>query len=271
MVLSHEDDEPSSHPYWYARIIGVFHALVYYRDPAGNRSSYDPVQIDFAWVRWFGRDLSHRSGWKAKRLHRLGFISSEDPGAFGFIDPKNIIRGIHLIPAFSFGHTSEYLSPSIIRHTSDNDEDWTYFYLNIFVDRDMLMRFRGGGVGHRTTREATVGFLSDHDPLDVRHTGTTVFSDKNEGAERDQCDIVDCVEGSAAQGEAIELLVDEGDQPDSDDDYGYSGIQQKVEGEDDGSDDGEDNDAIDGDEIDDELGAEDGEDGDEELEGFSKF
>ncbi|KAG2029536.1 hypothetical protein BDR03DRAFT_825481, partial [Suillus americanus] len=28
MVLSHEDDEANGHPYWYARIIGVFHALV---------------------------------------------------------------------------------------------------------------------------------------------------------------------------------------------------------------------------------------------------
>ncbi|KAG0691971.1 hypothetical protein DFH29DRAFT_818501 [Suillus ampliporus] len=276
MVLSHEDDEANSHPYWYARIIGAFHALVYYCDPAGNPSSYDPVQVDFAWVRWFGRDLSHHSGWKAKRLHRLGFIPSEDPGAFVFIDPKNIIRGIHLIPAFAFGHTSEYLSPSIIRHPSDNDEDWTYFYLNMFVDRDTLMRFRGGGVGHRTTREATDGFVSDRDPLDMCHAGTTVFSNENEGAEHDKCDPVDCMGESAAQCEAIELPVDES-QPDSDDDYGYSGIQQEVEGEDDDSNDGEEekeNNAIEGnegDEIDDELGAEDGEDGDEELEGFSKF
>jgi hypothetical protein len=131
MVLSHEDDEANGHPYWYARIIGVFHALVSYRNPAVDSSSYDPIQVDFAWVRWFGRDLSHRSGWKAKRLHRLGFIPSEDPGAFGFIDPKHIIRGIHLIPAFAHGHTSEYMSPSITRHPSDNNEDWTYFYLNM--------------------------------------------------------------------------------------------------------------------------------------------
>ncbi|KAG2742925.1 hypothetical protein P692DRAFT_20811012 [Suillus brevipes Sb2] len=275
MVLSHEDDESNSHPYWYARIIGAFHALVYYRDPGGNPSTYDPVQVDFAWVRWFGRDLGHRAGWKAKRLHRVGFIPSEDPGAFGFIDPKNIIRGVHLIPAFAFGHTSEYLSPSIIRHPSDNDEDWTYFYLNMFVDRDMLIRFRGGGVGHRTTRKATDGFLSDRDPLDIYHAGTTVFSDENEGAEHDKCDSVDCVGESAAQGEALELQVDENDQSDSDDDYGYSSIQQEVEGGDDDSDDGEEEDnAIEGDEgdeIDDELGAEDGEDSDGELEAFSGF
>jgi len=136
------------------------------------------------------------------------------------------------------------------------------------------MRFRGGGIGHRTTGEATDGFLSDRDRLDVRHVSATDCSNESEGAEHDECDIVDRVEGSATQDEAFELPVDENDQPDSDDDYGCSGIQQEVEGEEDDSEDGEDDDAIEGkegNEIDDELGAEDGEDGDEELEDFSKL
>ncbi|KAG6870501.1 hypothetical protein C0992_013221, partial [Termitomyces sp. T32_za158] len=30
-----------------------------------------------------------------------------------------------------------------------------------FVDRDMMMRFRGGGVGHKSTQEATNTFLLD--------------------------------------------------------------------------------------------------------------
>jgi hypothetical protein len=36
-----------------------------------------------------------------------------------------------------------------------------------FVDRDMAMRFRGGGVGHTSTRAATNSFLSDRDFLDL--------------------------------------------------------------------------------------------------------
>ncbi|KAG2129732.1 hypothetical protein DEU56DRAFT_758019, partial [Suillus clintonianus] len=147
-----------------------------------------------------------------------------------------------------------------------------------FVDRDMLMRFRGGGVGHRTTREATDGFLDDRDPLDVRHASAAVVSNQNKGAEGDESNTVDYVEGSATQGKAIELDEGDSDQPDSDnDDYGYSGIQQEIEGEDLNEDegDGEDDEVVEGnvgDEIDDELGAEDGEDSDEELlEGFSEF
>jgi hypothetical protein len=54
MCLSREDpDDANSHPYWYGRIIGVFHALVH----IGSRSKSTEIQrVDFLWVRWFGRD-----------------------------------------------------------------------------------------------------------------------------------------------------------------------------------------------------------------------
>lgn len=37
-----------------------------------------------------------------------------------------------------------------------------------FADRDLMMRFRGGGVGHKSTREATDSFKKDRDWLDVK-------------------------------------------------------------------------------------------------------
>ena len=37
-----------------------------------------------------------------------------------------------------------------------------------FADRDLMMRFRGGGVGHKSTREATDSFKKDRDQLDVK-------------------------------------------------------------------------------------------------------
>jgi hypothetical protein len=40
-----------------------------------------------------------------------------------------------------------------------------------FVDRDMVMRYRGGGVGHKSTRDATDFFKSDRDALDVKRRG----------------------------------------------------------------------------------------------------
>lgn len=86
-------------------------------------------------------------------------MESDAPdGAFGFLDPSDIIRGVHLIPAFAHGTSSCYLGPSIAREFSDEelgDMDWNFFYVNMFVDRDMVIRFLGGGVGHKATNDFT--------------------------------------------------------------------------------------------------------------------
>jgi hypothetical protein len=135
LLLAHEDDNNSDgHPYWYARIISIFHALVIHTGEHSNSNVLQ--QMDFLWVQWFGRDPGteqhpYTAGWKAKRLERVGFISSDDPGAFGFLDPQHVIRGVHLIPAFKYGHTDVLLPPSIARSLSDNNEDWTFFYINM--------------------------------------------------------------------------------------------------------------------------------------------
>jgi hypothetical protein len=55
-----------------------------------------------------------------------------------------------------------------------------------FSDRDLMMRFRGGGVGHKSTRKATDFFKSDRDRLD-RKTVTTaqvVEEDSDDDEER---------------------------------------------------------------------------------------
>ncbi|KII83442.1 hypothetical protein PLICRDRAFT_677051, partial [Plicaturopsis crispa FD-325 SS-3] len=105
MVLSHEEG-PDAHPYWYGRIIGIYHMQVRHLGPESR--NVDTQQMDVLYVRWFGRDLSYRAGWKAKRLHRLGFLDSSDPGAFGFVNPALVVRGAHLIPAFHHGRTAEF-------------------------------------------------------------------------------------------------------------------------------------------------------------------
>jgi len=132
MVLAHEDEgEHRGHPYWYGRILNIFHTFVIHRGSANEA----PQQIDLLWVRWFGRDLLHSAGWKAKRLHRIGFIPADNDGAFGFLDPQNVVRAIHLIPAFAYGHTPDLLPHSIVRHAKENDEDWCMFYVNMYVRR----------------------------------------------------------------------------------------------------------------------------------------
>jgi hypothetical protein len=133
MVLSHEDQNTNpghSHPYWYARIIGTFHAMVQHTGLLSRGS--EPQHMSFLWIRWYGRDFSHKAGWKAKRLHRIGFVDADDPFAFGFLDPQSVIRGVHLIPAFNHGRTGDLLQPnSIARTTADGDKDWQFYYVGM--------------------------------------------------------------------------------------------------------------------------------------------
>ncbi|KAH9924456.1 uncharacterized protein B0H18DRAFT_1105032 [Fomitopsis serialis] len=150
LLAPHEDDgdsQANAHPYWYARVIGIFHVNVKHR---GLLSRCKDVQrMDVLWIRWFGRDLSEPGGFKARRLHRVGFIDSDEPNAFGFLDPAQVLRASHLIPGFTHGKTTEYLPPSIARQPEDNDEDYIYHYVGMFADRDMVMRYLGGAVGHK--------------------------------------------------------------------------------------------------------------------------
>ncbi|KAG9097540.1 hypothetical protein FRC06_007448 [Ceratobasidium sp. 370] len=69
--------------------------------------------------------------------------------SFDFIDPKDIIRAAHLIPEFALGTTKEFLQvPSSISHDNSDHTDWNGYYVNRFVDQDMLMRYIGEGIGH---------------------------------------------------------------------------------------------------------------------------
>lgn len=178
MVLANQDEDPDNvHPYWYARIIGIFHALVQ-QVGLGSTSAYE--HMDFLWVRWYGLDVRVRSGFKAHRLHQIGFLDGNDLGAFGFVDPQDLIRAVHLIPAFKFGKTSSLLSQSIARREDEGGEDYERYYVNMyvfyalfwydltnmlcgprFVDRDMFMRFCGLGPGHCATRSVTKVFRDD--------------------------------------------------------------------------------------------------------------
>ncbi|KAI6113765.1 hypothetical protein EDD16DRAFT_1124651 [Pisolithus croceorrhizus] len=133
VVLSHESEE-NPHPYWYARIIAIFHLDIRFNGPEVDDHSVK--HMDVLLVRWFARDRNFKSGWAARHLPRISFYPQDDlANAFGFIDPNDIIRAVHLIPAYHFGCTKDLLPPSIARHTSENDEDWEWYYVNMFVDR----------------------------------------------------------------------------------------------------------------------------------------
>ncbi|KAF7349533.1 hypothetical protein MSAN_01743700 [Mycena sanguinolenta] len=170
MFLASED---APHPFAYAQVIGVFHAdFLNTADGSGKLES-----MEFLWVRRYRLDPSYRSGFKRKRYHRVEFVPQSDPDAFGFLNPDEVIRGAHLIPAFASGRTKELLSPDSIgrlpRDGLEDDEDWRYYYVNFFVDRDMYMRYIGGGVGHYQVPippEEDLALRSDSDDEDPEPT-----------------------------------------------------------------------------------------------------
>ena len=96
MLPSFEDDS-RTHPYWYARVLGIYHANIFYGQ------ARKPERMDFLFVRWFGQDVKWNSGPANLRLGRVGFVPSGNIDAFGFLDPTLVIRACHLIPAFALG------------------------------------------------------------------------------------------------------------------------------------------------------------------------
>ena len=134
MILGCEDpNDGVSNPYWYARIIGIFHANVKHIGP--ESLSTKTRVMNFLWVRWFERHIDwwYHDGWKARKLPCLQFTNpaDNDLDAFGFLDPNLVVRAVHIIPAFSYGQTKNLLPSSIIRRPEENDQDWFRYYVNM--------------------------------------------------------------------------------------------------------------------------------------------
>jgi hypothetical protein len=129
MILAPKDNE-DTHPYWYGRILGIFHANVHHVGPHSHSSQSQ--KMEFLFVRWFGRDTTPTPGWKTKRLLRLAFVPGNDERAFGFINPSQVIRAVHLIPAFKWGKVTKLLTKSVVaRGLSDPVHDWQLYYVSM--------------------------------------------------------------------------------------------------------------------------------------------
>ena len=129
MVLSTTDDE---HPYQYARIIGIFHAEVQYLGPESSNRGVQP--IEFLLVRWFNVEKYAPFGVDSFKLPRVTFAWPESGSeAFGFVDPSQVLRAIHLVPAFTLGQVPDGLGGSSFARQQDPDanQDWKAFYVNM--------------------------------------------------------------------------------------------------------------------------------------------
>ncbi|KAL0565557.1 hypothetical protein V5O48_016464 [Marasmius crinis-equi] len=209
MLLADEvTAELENHPYQYARVIGIFHANIFIWDRNKSFEDMTVQKKEFLWVRWYELVPGHRHGFRAKRLPKVHFLPSTDPEVFGFIKPVRVIRGVFLEPAFVDGTTANLdadfaASIGVLDADSvargygvfyDGEQyvetgDWCGYYINItepsdlldrFGDRDLFMRYRGGGVGHSTclfTRQLVREATAKDSPLPIYDPDSGEFVD----------------------------------------------------------------------------------------------
>lgn len=165
-VLPTTTSNGKSHPFLYARVIGIFHANVIYTGL--GMVDYTPKRMDFLWVRWY----KYKGMDNSDRLDQLAFPPIDSKGAFGFVDPADVLRCCHIIPRFSLG--KRHPSGTGFSKLARDSQDWLEYnvgryaflmtifgstltcLLARFVDRDMLMRYHWGlGIGHKYSWEGS--------------------------------------------------------------------------------------------------------------------
>lgn len=130
MVLSPMGD---NHPYRYARIIGIFHVEVQYLGPGSSNRGIQT--LEFLLVRWFEVDQSATFGINSFKLPKVAFACPESAyETFGFVDPSQVLRAIHLVPTFALGQVTDGLGTRSFARQQDPDsnQDWKAFYVNVY-------------------------------------------------------------------------------------------------------------------------------------------
>jgi hypothetical protein len=89
---------PNAHHFLYARVLGAYHVNVIYTGP-GMRD-FEARRFDFLWVRWF--EIVN-PGLSTSKLDSVRFPPMKKNFSFGFVDPKDVLRGCHILPAFAQG------------------------------------------------------------------------------------------------------------------------------------------------------------------------
>ena len=182
-----EENAIPVHPFLYARVLGIFHANVVYAGP--GVLDYTPRRLEFLWVRWFQYSESHPVSWKDCRLDCVKFPPIASNDSFGFVDPRDVLRGCHIMQRFARGKV--HADGKGLSRCAADSNDWRYYYIgrcdchimitsdsyiflrNRFVDRDMTMRYHWGlAVGHIYTHGQTASKITNTDKsASTTHSG----------------------------------------------------------------------------------------------------
>ncbi|KAF5314748.1 hypothetical protein D9611_007063 [Ephemerocybe angulata] len=147
MCLNEEDPAnaaPGRHRFCYGRVLGVYHTNVVFK----GRGWLDmkPRRFDVLLVRWYAEMDDLQAPWSSLRLDRLEFPPLTEKDSINFLDPALVLRACHIVPRFVAGRPDKNPLSAIAK----DEDDWKEYYVNRFVDRDMIMRYHWGlGVGHK--------------------------------------------------------------------------------------------------------------------------
>jgi hypothetical protein len=104
MLLANQDggdlQVDAVHLFLYAQVLAIFHVNVIYNGP--GMLDYAPRKIYLLWVRWF-EYIGETVTWKHRRLDSLHFPPVANNDSFRFVDPRDVLRGCHIIQAFKHG------------------------------------------------------------------------------------------------------------------------------------------------------------------------
>jgi hypothetical protein len=121
-----EGNSDTMHPFLYARVLGIYHINVVY---TGDDSvDYAPWKMEFLWVRWFEYDTARPVQWADTKLDALRFPPMSTEGAFGFVDPNDVVRGCHIIPSFSQGKAR--LDGVGLSRLARDAQEWSRYRVN---------------------------------------------------------------------------------------------------------------------------------------------
>jgi hypothetical protein len=114
-----------SHPFNYARVLGVYHVNAVYVGP--GMVDYQPHRLEFLWVRWLQPVETAWDGWHSPKLDCVRFLPMAEEGAFGFVDPSDVLRSCHVIPRFAKGllHNDGKGLSACARDSTD----WVEYYI----------------------------------------------------------------------------------------------------------------------------------------------
>ena len=69
-----------------------------------------------------------KTGWKSRRLDHAKFPPMSAAGAFGFVDPNDVLRACHIIPVFHKG--LRHVDGNGLSRCAQDSSDWIEYYIN---------------------------------------------------------------------------------------------------------------------------------------------